>query len=213
VPLPKSAGAVSPRLSEFFVKVPVGDDLPEAYRGWTGSITEEKSVPALKQFLADGGTVVAIGTSTNLAYHLDLPVRNALVEMGPGGKERRLPREKFYVPGSILNASVDATAPLAWGLGATADVYFDASPVFQLTPEAAARGVKPILWFANDHPLRSGWAWGQSYLDQGVAALEAPVGAGKVYLFGPEITFRAGTHGTFKLLFNGLTLSTAKEQR
>ncbi len=44
----------------------------------------------------------------------------------------------------------------------------------------------------------------------GVAAFEASVGAGRLYLLGPEITFRGGTHGTFKLLFNGLLLSTAK---
>ena len=210
IPLPKSMGATNPRLSEFFIKVPTGDDLPAAYRGWTGSINEEKSIPALRQFTEQGGSIVTIGTSTNLAFHLGVPVRNALVEMGPTGKERRLPREKFYVPGSILSAAVDPSAPLAWGLEATADVYFDNSPVFKLLPEATARGVKPVAWFASATPLRSGWAWGQSYLDQGIAALEAPVGTGKLYLLGPEVAFRAGTHGTFKLLFNGLYLSTAK---
>jgi hypothetical protein len=30
------------------------------------------------------------------------------------------------------------------------------------------------------------------------------VGKGTLYLFGPEITFRAQPHGTFKLLFNTL---------
>ena len=210
IPLPKSMGATNPRLSEFFVKVPTGDNLPAAYRGWTGSITEEKSIPALRQFTEQGGSIVTIGTSTNLAYHLGVPVRNALVEMGPAGKERRLPREKFYVPGSILTAAIDPSAPLAWGLESTADIYFDNSPVFKLLPEAVAQGVKPVAWFARAEPMRSGWAWGQSYLADGIAALEAPVGTGKLYLLGPEVTFRAGTHGTFKLLFNGLYLSTAK---
>jgi hypothetical protein len=213
IPLPKSMGAPNPRLSEFFVKVPTGDDLPAAYRGWTGSITEEKSIPALRQFTEQGGSIVTIGTSTNLAYHLGVPVRNALVEMGPAGKERRLPREKFYVPGSILSAAIDPSAPLAWGLDSTADIYFDNSPVFKLLPDAVAKGVKPVAWFANATPMRSGWAWGQSYLADGIVALEAPVGTGKLYLLGPEVAFRAGTHGTFKLLFNGLYLSTAKEQR
>ena len=153
---------------------------------------------------------MTIGTSTNLAYHLGVPVRNALVEMGAQGKERRLPRDKFYVPGSILSAAIDPSAPLAWGLDATADIYFDNSPVFKLLPGAVAQGVKPVAWFADASPMRSGWAWGQSYLADGIAALEAPVGTGKLYLLGPEVAFRAGTHGTFKLLFNGLYLSTAK---
>ena len=56
----------------------------------------------------------------------------------------------------------------------------------------------------SDKPMRSGWAWGQAYLRDGVAAFEAKVGQGMFYAFGPEITFRAQTHGTFKLLFNQL---------
>jgi hypothetical protein len=90
-----------------------------------------------------------------------------------------------------------------WAL--QADVYFDASPVFNITPDANSKGtVKPIAWFPNNKPLRSGWAWGQAYLQDGVAAFVATVGQGKLYAFGPEITFRAQTHGTFKLLFNEL---------
>ncbi len=88
---------------------------------------------------------------------------------------------------------------------AQTDVYFDASPVFKLAPDAVAKGaVVPLAWFDTAKPLRSGWAWGQSYLQDGVAAFMAPVGAGKLYAFGPEITFRAQAHGTFKLLFNQL---------
>ena len=56
-------------------------------------------------------------------------------------------------------------------------------------------------------PRRSGWAWGQGYLDGGGAAAEAKVGKGMLYLFGPEITFRATPHGTFKFLFNGIYAS------
>lgn len=86
-----------------------------------------------------------------------------------------------------------------------ADIYFDNSPVFRVGTEAAAKGkIRPILWFSDPKPLRSGWAWGQEYLQDGVSAFEAEIGKGKLYAFGPEITFRAQTHGTFKLLFNQL---------
>jgi hypothetical protein len=74
----------------------------------------------------------------------------------------------------------------------------------ELLPEAHARGVRPLVWFDSEKPLRSGWAWGQHYLKGGVAAAEAPLGQGRVLLFGPEITFRAQPHGTFKLLFNAI---------
>ena len=83
-------------------------------------------------------------------------------------------------------------------------MFFDNSPVFRLGPDAAPRGVKPSRGSIQPTPLRSGWAWGQHYLDGGVAVAEAQVGKGRLFLFGPEITFRAQPHGTFKFLFNAL---------
>jgi hypothetical protein len=190
--------------SPFRRNEPNPDSLPAEFRSHLGRITPRKSIPELKKFLEAGGHIVTIGSSANLAYQLDLPVRDALVEL-VGGKERRLPGEKFYIPGSILRVSLDTSIQPSWGMNATADVYFDQSPVFDINPAAYANGtIRPIAWFADDHPLRSGWAWGQAYLRDGVAAFVATVGQGKLYAFGPEITFRAQTHGTFKLLFNQL---------
>ncbi len=186
-------------------KEPKAEELPAEYRTWLGKITAEKSVPQLKTFMEAGGSVVTIGSSTNLAYHLGLPVKNALVEMSSTGQERPLPAEKYYVPGSILQVNLDSTQQATWGMPGQTDVYFDASPVFKLAPDAIAKGtVKPLAWFSTAKPLRSGWAWGQAYLQDGVAAFTAPVGAGKLVAFGPEITFRAQAQGTFKLLFNQL---------
>jgi hypothetical protein len=187
-----------------FGREPNPDSIPAEYRSRLGRITAAKSIPALKKFLEAGGDIVTIGSSANLASQLDLPVHDALVEL-VGGKERRLPNEKYYIPGSVLRVTLDTTVQPAWGMTSTADVYFDNSPVFNINPAAYANGtVRPIAWFANDHPLRSGWAWGQAYLRDGVAAFVATVGQGKLFVFGPEITFRAQTHGTFKLLFNQL---------
>jgi hypothetical protein len=61
-----------------------------------------------------------------------------------------------------------------------------------------------VAWFDSPTPLRSGWAWGQSYLDKGVIAVDAKVGTGRVFLFGPEILMRAQPRGTFKFLFNAI---------
>ena len=189
---------------------PKPDEIPAEFRPWLGKITATKSIPQLKAFLEAGGSVVTIGSSTNLAYHLKLPVKNALTEMTANGTERPLPNEKFYIPGSVLRVNLDSTQHATWGMSMLTDVYFDASPVFKLAPEAIAKGtVVPLAWFETGKPLRSGWAWGQSYLQDGVAAFMAPVGAGKFYAFGPEITFRGQTQGTFKLLFNQL-YSTGK---
>jgi zinc carboxypeptidase len=186
--------------------------IPEEFRGWLGRVTPEKTIPQLKKFLEAGGTIITVGTSTALAYHLGLPVSNHLVERTPTGQVRELPNDKFYVPGSILRVAVDNTAPVAAGLPNNLDVFFDEDPVFRLEPDAALKGVRPVAWFDSPHSLRSGWAWGQNYLDGGVAVAEATVGKGKLYLFGPEITFRAQPHGTFKFLFNGIYAGSAADR-
>jgi len=186
-------------------RVPKPEDVPIEFRDRLGRINADTSVPQLKKFLEEGGSIVTIGSSTNLAYHLKLPVRNALVEMGSNNQERPLPAEKFYIPGSLLTATFDSTQAATFGMRSRTDVYFDASPVFKLAPEAVVNGnVRPLAWFASDKVLRSGWAWGQAYLKDGVAAFVANVGKGKLYAFGPEITFRGQAQGTFKLLFNQL---------
>ena len=178
--------------------------VPAEYRDRIGSVTVARTVPRLREFLENGGTIITVGSSTVLARHLGLPITDALVERTADGSERHLPNEKFYIPGSILRVAVDPSQPAAWGMGDHADVMFDESPVMRLGPDAAAHGVHRIAWFDSARPLRSGWAWGQQYLDGGVAAAEADVGRGKLFLFGPEITFRAQPYGTFRLLFNAL---------
>jgi len=185
-------------------KEPKEEDIPTEFKDRLGKITPQKSIPALQKFLNNGGRVITIGSSANIAYHLNLPVKNALVEM-VAGKEKALPGEKFYIPGSVMQVDVDNNYAPNWGMSNKADVYFSASPVFKLAPEAIAqKEVTPLAWYASATTLRSGWAFGQAYLQDGVAAFEANVGKGKLYVYGPEITFRGQTHGTYKMLFNQL---------
>jgi hypothetical protein len=175
--------------------------VPAEYRNQIGPFTAEKTIPQLRAFLEAGGTVIAIGSSAaNLAGHLKLPVEDHLVENGGA-----LPRARFFVPGSVLSARVDTKHPVAAGMNERTDFFFDESPVFRIT--AGAPDVTPIAWFDSPEPLRSGWAWGQQYLDKGVIALEARAGRGRVLLFGPEILHRAQPHGTFKFLFNTLWIA------
>jgi hypothetical protein len=180
--------------------------IPAEFQAWLGAVTADKTVPKLKEFVQQGGRIVAIGPSSiNIAQQFGFPITNHLVERTPtGAAPTPLPRDKFYVPGSLLEVAYDTTESAARGEDAHGIVFFENSPVFRLGPEAAAKGVKPIAWFDSPAPLRSGWAWGQNYLDQGVAMAEAKYGQGTVYMYGPEITFRAQPHATFKLLFNAI---------
>ena len=175
-----------------------------------GRITPEKTIPQLKKFVESGGTIVTVGDSTSLAQYFGLPVSNGLAEKTQDGQERPLPREKFYIPGSVLQVSIDNTSPVAYGMGSTADVFFENNPVFRLAPDAELKGAKPIAWFPSANSLRSGWAWGQGYLQGTVAAAEAPMGEGKVLLLCVEAAFRGQPHGTYKLLFNSIYFGPSK---
>jgi hypothetical protein len=174
--------------------------IPDEYRAQLGSVTTERTIPQIRSFLEQGGTVIAIGSSAeNLASHLQLPIENHLVEGG-----QPLPQSKYYTPGSLLEARFDLSLPVTHGMTEHTHVFFDDSPVFRLRSGASTAGVRRIAWFDSATPLRSGWSWGQQYLENGVIAVEAQVGKGRALLFAPEILKRAQPHGTFKLLFNGI---------
>jgi hypothetical protein len=179
-------------------------NVPAAYQYMVGSLTAQQTVPQLKRFMENGGTVIAVGSSTGIAYDLDLPLENQLTERTPAGEVHPLTGEQFYVPGSVLSTAVDTTSLLGTGFPGHVDVFFDNSPTFRLAPDATLRGVEPVAWYDSDTPLRSGWAWGQGYLQGGVAAASAKIGAGHLFLIGPEILFRGQPHADFKFLFNGI---------
>jgi len=186
-----------------WLRQPAPEDVPEKYRSMLGSITIDKSIPQLKDFTEKGGTIVTVGSSTSLAYLFDVPVKNALVTTDDKGKEIPLPNTSYYIPGSILTTKIDGSKEANWGMTEYADIVFNNSPVFKIDP-ATSEAVEALSWFDTDKPLHSGWAWGQQYLKDGVTSFAATIGKGKLYAFGPEITFRGQSHSTFKLLFNTL---------
>jgi hypothetical protein len=191
-------------------QMPAPTNIPEKYRDRVGRITAEKTIPNLRRFAEAGGTILALDSAAVLAEHLQLPLANALVERTAEGTDVPLRSEKFYIPGSVLRARVDNTHPLAHGLADTVDVFYDNTPAFTLLPDASIKGTVPVVWFDDGRLLRSGWAWGEPYLRRTVQVVEAAVGKGKVFLYGPEIAFRGQPHGTFKLLFNGIYYGPAE---
>lgn len=200
--IPAGKVNMGPRSRSRIRENPDPETIPDKYRGRLGVITLDKTVPKLIEFLEKGGTVLAIGSSTNLGPLAGVPMTNHIVN----GEGEPLPPEEYYIPSSILQVRVNNNHPLAYGMKERIDVLFDNSPVFRLLPESDNKGVTPVAWFDSDKPLRSGWAWGQHVLYGGVAIAEAKVGKGQLYLFGPEVLFRAQPHGTFKFFFNGIYL-------
>ena len=174
-----------------------------------GRVTPNKTVPPLKSFVENGGSIVALGSSSTIGEAMGLPVKDHLVEKAADGTEKALPSSKFYIPGSLLHAEFDNTNPLAYGMPKKGYVFFDSSPVFARTETSTVKASK-VAWFNGKQALHSGWAVGQEYLDGGELATEATIGKGKVVLIGFEATFRATPHANFKLFFNSLYYGSAE---
>ncbi len=203
------SGAVSPELDRAGnvrtqADQPDPQSIPERYRERLGFISQDRTIPQLRSFLNAGGAILGIGTSASLGYHFGLPIADALVDRASGTP---LPMERYWAPGSIHRVRVDTSDPLAYGMSEYVDVYFDKNPVFRLTPRT---GVRRVAWFDSGETLRSGWALGEEYHRGGVTVIDADIGAGRLFLFTPLITFRGQPHGTFKFFFNGIFLGGAE---
>ncbi|MXW16638.1 MAG: peptidase [Gemmatimonadetes bacterium] len=185
-----------------------GDDflatLPDSLRARVGSLSDDTSLPALREFIENGGAVIAIGSSTALGPDLGLPLANFMVD----DNGRPLGRDDYFTPGSIHDIRVEHVSPITHGLGDRVRVLHSHSPVYRI--EDGAANVRRLAWYDSATPLVSGWAWGQQHLEGGTSMIEADIGSGKLFLFGPKITFRSQSHGTFPLLFNGIHYGAAK---
>jgi hypothetical protein len=183
------------------------DKVPAQWRSHLGRISEAKSLPKIRSFVENGGTLLALGDASEIGYQLKLPVSDAVVDEN----DKPLPRSKYYVPGSVLSVSVDNTDPIAWGMPPRVDIYFDNNPAFRLKADLKPSALRRVAWFDSATPLRSGWAWGQKVLNGASEIVAAPLGKGTVVLYGPQVHFRGQTHGAFRFLFNGIYSSQIKQ--
>ena len=181
--------------------------VPGEYRDRIGAITAVRGVPEILDFARDGGTVIAVGSSSWLGQYAGLPLSDHLVENG-----QSLSEDEYFTPGSVHSLKIEHDSPLTHGLDDRLDVLISHSPLFDLDPGAEAAGVKRLGWFDTDRPLRSGWAWGQERMQGGTALIEAQLGDGKLFLFTPRITFRSQSHAAFPLLFNGIFYGSAADE-
>ena len=61
--------------------------------------------------------------------------------------------------------------------------------------------------------MMSGWMLGEKHLKNESAALEVPLGKGRIILLGFRVQHRGQSVATFKLLFNALFYETIEESR
>lgn len=190
--------------------------VPPAYAGGMG----EAGLAELQRFVADGGTLLLLDHAAEIGTAgLGVPVTlttvgGRAVDDGSarGGGEGTERREALYAPGSILRVLADGSQRVTAGMPDTAAIYFTNSVTFDVPPGSPAR---PLLRYPERGAdiLMSGFLQGAQELAGKAAAVDVPMGAGRVIMFGFRPQYRGQSVGTFKLLFNALLAGGIPRER
>jgi hypothetical protein len=170
--------------------------IPGEYAGGLGGA----GVEALREFVAGGGTLIALNNASLMAIdELHLPVANILAGVA---------NDQFYCSGSLLRVEVrDQGHPALWGMPREPAVMFERGPAFE--PKGGFRGTVLASYPRDRNPLESGYLLHPERIQGKAAALEVFYGEGRVYLFGFKPQWRGQSHGAYKLVFNAIYDSPA----
>jgi hypothetical protein len=170
----------------------------QEYRGGIG----EDGLEALRKFVREGGTLITLGASCDLAIEkFPIPVRNL---------KRALTREQHFAPGTIVNIQVDQTHPVGFGMPAETYGFYNNSPFFALVEGFASQRAAVIARYPNTGVLASGWLRGEDWMAGRAAVVAVEMNPGRIVLFGLRPQHRAQTQATFPLLFNSLYWAAAQ---
>jgi hypothetical protein len=172
-----------------------GTPPPQTPPEFTGGLGPD-GVSALDTFTKNGGTIVTFNRASEVYTKKGGEVENALDSID---------RRQFYIPGSILQVTVDPTNPIAFGSTTTVPIFYENGPVFHVNS-----GAESIASFTSDAPLLSGWIQGGNFLKGTSVIAQQNVGKGHLILFGFRPQYRAISEVTYKFLFNALLYSTSE---
>jgi hypothetical protein len=170
-----------------------GPQTPPEFKGGLG----ESGLASLKAFAEAGGSIITLNKASEVYAGKDSGrVGNALDNVD---------RKSFFIPGSILQVSVDTSHPIAFGSTPTVPIFYENGPTFKVNGEA-----RSIAFFNTDKPLLSGWILGGQFLKDTSVIAEEPLGKGRIVLFGFRPQYRAQSEVTYKFLFNALLYSSSE---
>ncbi len=165
-------------------------EMPAPYAGGIG----EKGAANLKDFVKNGGTLVALNNSADAVIDLfDLPVTNVLKDVKS---------ETFFCSGALLKLDLAPGTEIAGGMPASPIVMFEKGPAFATKP--GFKGQILATWPKDETPLMSGVILHPEAIEGKIAALEVDYGKGKIVLYGFRPQWRGQSHGAYKLFFNAL---------
>jgi len=172
--------------------------MPPEYVGGLGP----EGTEMLRQFVAGGGTLVALDSASELAINiLGAPVKDVTRGLSPN---------EYFCPGSVIKLELDAD-PLTYGVPRSTSGFcafngaFDVLPAAAGTPTGTAPAtVRIVGHYAASGVLQSGWLEGERVIAGKGAMAEIKSGLGRAILFAFRPQHRAQSHATFRLFFNAL---------
>ncbi len=166
-------------------------DAPPKPEKFTGGIGEE-GINELKRFVKEGGTLICLSESAELAIELfNLPAVNVVKDA-----------KGFVAPGCIVKGEVDNTHPMGFGMPDQAALYYNGGSAFMLKP--SKEELSSVVDFPEKDLRLSGYIRGDRLIQGKAGVVDIPYKKGRVILFGFSPHYRAQSWGTFKLFLNSL---------
>jgi hypothetical protein len=172
--------------------------MPPEYVGGIGKEGGEM----LRQFVAAGGTLVTLDSSSELAISLlGAPLRDTT---------RGLSANEFFCPGSVIRLELESD-PLTFGLPRETAGFCTFNTAYEIaarsSAEPGAATARIIGRYPASNVLLSGWLEGEKAIAGKGAMVEVKSGQGRAILFAFRPQHRGQAHATFRLFFNAIHTS------
>ena len=105
-----------------------------------------------------------------------------------------------------MKMDYDTSHPLAFGMPERGVAYFSRAQAFRIdaSEKDSETAPKVIARYPNESLLLSGWSQGEDRIMGHPSVVDAPLGDGRVILFGFNVINRWQTPAVLKLFFNAI---------
>ncbi|HJU41856.1 MAG TPA: M14 family metallopeptidase [Vicinamibacterales bacterium] len=174
--------------------------MPPEYVGGIGKDGGE----ALRQFVAGGGTLITLDSSSDLAISLlGAPLRDTTRGLSPND---------YFCPGSVIRLELEPD-PLTFGLPRETAGFCTFNTAYEIAARSSADPGAATARIIGRYPasnvLLSGWLEGEKAIAGKGAMVEVKSGQGRAILFAFRPQHRGQAHATFRLFFNAIHTSKA----